>query len=229
MTEEEQSCEEDYCSSHGRGQYDSENGCSCVCDPQEWIGERCDIRSPCASYSCMNSSNCTLKEHPKEKAVEAVCVCPENTEFIKTTISGEHCEKIETSEEQSLLIPCLEGHNYRRWYDEFQILLIGKDLKNLEEIDQSCVKIDGTRCQSEDVLRKGWCYHGGVCHGRVETFESGKQYLVPFCECKDADSGRFCEVCQVLFFQKNISACIVYVKELARGRTAVQTLATRFT
>ncbi|ETN68922.1 hypothetical protein NECAME_05377 [Necator americanus] len=198
MTEEEQSCEEDYCSSHGRGLYDPEEGCVCECDPQEWIGERCDIRSPCAGYSCMNSSNCTLKEHPQEKAVEAICVCPNGTELLKTTISGEffvnqlrspsaiyviilkgdHCEKIETDDEKSLLIPCRKDHNYRAWYQQIHGMIKGNDRKNLEEIDKSCIEIDGSKCARDGVLR-------GV--------PSGKRYLVPFCECKDADSGRFCE------------------------------------
>ncbi|EYC04381.1 hypothetical protein Y032_0088g2169 [Ancylostoma ceylanicum] len=193
MTEEEQSCEEDYCSSHGRGHYDPESGCTCQCDPQEWIGERCDIRSPCAGYSCMNSAECTLEEHPKEKAVEAVCVCPNSTEFIQTTISGDHCEKIETDEEKSPFIPCREGHSYRAWYLALHKKLKGQDLRNLEELDHSCVLIDGSKCTHDDVLRNEWCYNDAKCLVRVETFESGKQYLVPFCECKQADSGRFCE------------------------------------
>ncbi|VDO51725.1 unnamed protein product [Haemonchus placei] len=40
ITEEERSCEEDYCSSHGRGHYDPDTGCVCECDPQQWVGER---------------------------------------------------------------------------------------------------------------------------------------------------------------------------------------------
>ncbi|VDK59758.1 unnamed protein product [Cylicostephanus goldi] len=40
LTVEEQSCEEDYCSSHGQGHYDPEDGCNCECDPKEWIGVR---------------------------------------------------------------------------------------------------------------------------------------------------------------------------------------------
>ncbi|KAK6031546.1 hypothetical protein OSTOST_02295, partial [Ostertagia ostertagi] len=86
ITEEERSCEEDYCSSHGQGHYE-DGSCDCKCDPQDWIGERCDIRSPCAAYSCMNASNCTLKEHPKENRVEAVCNCPSGTELVSTRIT----------------------------------------------------------------------------------------------------------------------------------------------
>ncbi|RCN38295.1 hypothetical protein ANCCAN_15775, partial [Ancylostoma caninum] len=152
LTEEEQSCEEDYCSSHGRGHYDPENGCICECDPQEWIGERCDIRSPCAGYSCMNSSNCTLKEHPKEKAVEAVCVCPNSIEFIHTTKAG---KKIVKSKICSTTVVV-----YR---------LNGQDLKNLEELDQSCVLSDGSNCTHDDVLRAEWCYNDAKCLVRVET------------------------------------------------------------
>ncbi|VDL66487.1 unnamed protein product [Nippostrongylus brasiliensis] len=44
ITEEERNCEEDYCSSHGRGHYDPESGCTCECDPQDWIGERVSLK-----------------------------------------------------------------------------------------------------------------------------------------------------------------------------------------
>ncbi|KAK6040529.1 hypothetical protein COOONC_21966, partial [Cooperia oncophora] len=87
ITEEERSCEEDYCSSHGQGHYDPESGCDCKCDPHEWVGERCDIRSPCAGYSCMNASNCTLKYHEKENAVEAVCECPKAIELVQAKVT----------------------------------------------------------------------------------------------------------------------------------------------
>ncbi|KAK6052896.1 hypothetical protein COOONC_09598 [Cooperia oncophora] len=45
-------------------------------------------RSPCAGYSCMNASNCTLKYHEKENAVEAVCECPKTIELVQAKVTG---------------------------------------------------------------------------------------------------------------------------------------------
>uniref|UniRef100_A0A7I4YNZ0 EGF-like domain protein n=1 Tax=Haemonchus contortus TaxID=6289 RepID=A0A7I4YNZ0_HAECO len=193
ITEEERSCEEDYCSSHGRGHYDPDSGCVCECDPQQWVGERCDIQSPCASYSCMNASNCTLINHAKENAVEAVCLCPETTELVQTVIKGNHCERIETDEASSIFVPCDKSRNYILWLDAMKAKLRGDDLANLKEIENSCIKLDGSQCQRDNELKTGWCYNQGECHVRVERFASGKLYLVPFCQCKGAESGRFCE------------------------------------
>ncbi|KAK6024955.1 hypothetical protein OSTOST_09157, partial [Ostertagia ostertagi] len=67
------------------------------------------------------------------------------------------------------------------------------DLKNLNEIYDTCIKLDGSRCDRDKEITTGWCYHRGECHVRVEKFASGKLYLVPFCECKGSESGRFCE------------------------------------
>ncbi|KAE9413760.1 hypothetical protein Angca_007784 [Angiostrongylus cantonensis] len=180
ILELERNCEEDYCSSHGKGRYDPESGCTCECDPNEWIGDKCDIRSPCVDYSCMNTANCTLKYHPLDDAVEAVCICPSDTELVKTTIGGDHCERIETNDEMSEFIPCKESGNFYGWFMKMSNELKDTDLKDLLMIEKSCVKFDGKSCNGESVLANGW-------------FESGKLYLVPFCECKGANSGRFCE------------------------------------
>ncbi|KJH48933.1 EGF-like domain protein [Dictyocaulus viviparus] len=203
ISEDERKCEEDYCSSHGRGHYETDSGCSCECDPNEWIGEKCDIRSPCADYDCMNTSNCTLKYHEKENAVEAICNCSSDSELIKINVEGDHCEKIETDDEESIFLPCQPSTNYRAWYNAMNktyIFLVSKILKlkdvdrdNLEMIEKSCKKMDGSSCRIDNVLSNGWCYYEGKCNVRLEKFDSGKFYLVPYCECKGAESGRFCE------------------------------------
>ncbi|KAJ1349227.1 hypothetical protein KIN20_004700 [Parelaphostrongylus tenuis] len=193
LSEAERNCEEEYCNSHGKGRYDLENGCTCECDPNEWLGEKCDIRSPCADYSCVNTATCTLEYHLEEVAVEAICICPSNTELINTTIGGDHCENIETNDEKSEFIPCKQSSNFVAWFMKMSTELRDEDLKDLEMIENSCVKLNGENCSVDGVLKNGWCYHEGKCNVRVEKFDSGKLYLVPFCECKGADSGRFCE------------------------------------
>uniref|UniRef100_A0A158P7L6 EGF-like domain protein n=1 Tax=Angiostrongylus cantonensis TaxID=6313 RepID=A0A158P7L6_ANGCA len=64
----------------------------------------------------MNTANCTLKYHPLDDAVEAVCICPSDTELVKTTIGGDHCERIETNDEMSEFIPCKESGNFYGWF-----------------------------------------------------------------------------------------------------------------
>ncbi|WKY07873.1 hypothetical protein Q1695_007397 [Nippostrongylus brasiliensis] len=195
ITEEERSCEEDYCSSHGRGHYDPESGCTCECDPQDWIGERCDIRSPCAHYGCMNTAGCTLKDHPQQNLVEAVCNCPVGAQFVPASITGNHCERITTDYSNHPLVPCRKNGNFFEWYNTMQSNMRGRelDLSNLKEILDMCVMLDGRKCETDTTLQRGWCYYGGECHVRAEAFASGMIYLTPYCECKGAESGRFCE------------------------------------
>ncbi|KAK5967098.1 hypothetical protein GCK32_008882 [Trichostrongylus colubriformis] len=141
----------------------------------------------------MNASNCTLKKHEEENAVEAVCNCPKATELVRTVIRGDHCERIETNEENSQYVPCRKSSNFYEWYRAMEKKLSRDDRKNLDEIKDSCVKLDGSHCSRDTELSKGWCYYDGECHVRVEKFQSGKLYLAPFCECKGVESGRFCE------------------------------------
>ncbi|KAK6040530.1 hypothetical protein COOONC_21964 [Cooperia oncophora] len=115
ITEEERSCEEDYCSSHGQGHYALE-----WLRLQNAIPRWCDIRSPCAGYSCMNASNCTLKYHEKENAVEAVCECPKAIELVQAKVTGDHCERIETNEVNSPYVPCTKPGSFSSWYNAMQ-------------------------------------------------------------------------------------------------------------
>ncbi|KAK6010805.1 EGF-like domain protein, partial [Ostertagia ostertagi] len=38
------------------------------------------------------------------------------------------------------------------------------DLKNLNEIYDTCIKLDGSRCDKDKEITTGWCYHRGECH-----------------------------------------------------------------